>query len=97
MRSDIPYASSTMLTIAPPTYELLLSLLLTVFLTVLPSHRTVLLTVFCSHQVINNAGIVSRGQFVDTPVSEARKLLEVNYLGAYMVTQVSTGTGLMQR
>ena len=58
--------------------------------------RYLLLTVFPAHQVINNAGIVSRGQFVDTPVSEARKLLEVNYLGAYMVTQVSTGTGLMQ-
>ena len=40
-------------------------------------------------KVINNAGIVSRGMFVDTPVSEARKLLEVNYLGAYNVTQVS--------
>ena len=40
-------------------------------------------------KVINNAGIVSRGLFVDTPVSEARKLLEVNYLGAYNVTQAS--------
>ena len=61
-------------------------------LTVFTSHSAV----FRAHQVINNAGIVSRGEFVDTPVSEARKLLEVNYLGTYMVTQVSIGTGLMQ-
>ena len=48
-------------------------------------------------KVINNAGIVSRGMFVDTPVSEARKLLEVNYLGAYNVTQVSpVGCPVMQ-
>ncbi|GAX82432.1 hypothetical protein CEUSTIGMA_g9860.t1 [Chlamydomonas eustigma] len=37
--------------------------------------------------VINNAGIMTRGRFEDTPVLEAKKLLEVNYLGSYMVTQ----------
>ncbi len=30
---------------------------------------------------------MTRGRFEDTPVAEARKLLEVNYLGAYTVTQ----------
>lgn len=37
--------------------------------------------------VVNCAGVVSRGKFVDTPLEEARKLMEVNYLGAYSVAQ----------
>jgi len=31
---------------------------------------------------------------VDTPLSEARKLLEVNYLGAFNVSQVSPSFGV---
>lgn len=37
--------------------------------------------------VINCAGIVSRGKALDTPLAEARKLLEVNFLGAFSVSQ----------
>jgi len=37
--------------------------------------------------VVNNAGVMTRGPFLDVPVSEARRLMEVNYIGAYNVTQ----------
>ncbi|GIL79044.1 hypothetical protein Vretifemale_8448 [Volvox reticuliferus] len=37
--------------------------------------------------VVNCAGVFARGAFQDTPMLEAKRLMEVNYLGPYMVTQ----------
>ncbi|GLC60047.1 hypothetical protein PLESTB_001567500 [Pleodorina starrii] len=37
--------------------------------------------------VVNCAGVFARGAFEDTPMLEAKRLMEVNYLGPYMVTQ----------
>eukprot|EP00798_Chlamydomonas_sp_ICE-L_P011715 gene11715-34442_t len=37
--------------------------------------------------VVNNAGVMTRGAFADTPALEAKQLMETNYLGAYMVSQ----------
>lgn len=37
--------------------------------------------------LVNNAGVFARGRFADTPASEAKRLMETNYLGPYMVTQ----------
>mmetsp|Transcript_17116 Transcript_17116/g.36961 ORF Transcript_17116/g.36961 Transcript_17116/m.36961 type:complete len:355 (+) Transcript_17116:160-1224(+) len=37
--------------------------------------------------VVNNAGVMAWGSFADTPAAEARKLMEVNYMGPYHVSQ----------
>ncbi len=37
--------------------------------------------------LVNNAGIMAKGSFTEVPAIEADRLLRVNYLGSYMVTQ----------
>ncbi|KAG2434534.1 hypothetical protein HYH02_012201 [Chlamydomonas schloesseri] len=37
--------------------------------------------------VVNAAGVFARGSFMDTPAAEAKRLMDVNYLGPYMVAQ----------
>ncbi|KAG1667619.1 hypothetical protein FOA52_001673 [Chlamydomonas sp. UWO 241] len=37
--------------------------------------------------VVHCAGIISRGRMLDTPVSEAKRIMDVNYIGAYLIAQ----------
>eukprot|EP00955_Chlamydomonas_euryale_P014678 157692-Chlamydomonas_euryale.AAC.2 len=37
--------------------------------------------------VVSSAGIISRGRLLDTPFAEAKRLMDVNYIGAYLLAQ----------
>ncbi|MEO8798041.1 MAG: glucose 1-dehydrogenase [Polyangiaceae bacterium] len=46
--------------------------------------------------VVNNAGIEAKGAFVDYSIEDARKILNVNFLGTFLVAQAAAKTMIAQ-